>query len=124
MLTMVDPAPSSRLSVVVHVDDADPDRQRLALGNVANLLRDVGEAELNVEVVFNGPAVWGLRHAGELSELFDELTPAPVQLIACANSLAGAGIDPEELRPGVQIVPAGITHLVRRQHDGWAYVRP
>jgi len=33
-------------------------------------------------------------------------------------------LSPEALLPGVGIVPAGVAQLVRRQREGWAYLRP
>jgi len=49
-----------RLRVVVHVDEASVDRQRLALGNVATLLDDVDAAGAQIEIVCNGPAIAAL----------------------------------------------------------------
>ncbi|MGC8627077.1 MAG: DsrE family protein [Acidimicrobiales bacterium] len=109
---------------VVHVDDADLQRQRLALGNVANLLADTDMAGARVEVVFNGPAISALAVGSVLAADLSALAARGVGLLACSNSMAAAGISNAGLVPGVTVVPSGISHLVRRQHDGWAYVRP
>lgn len=113
-----------RLRVVVHVDEARPDRQRLALGNVANLLDDVGAGGAEVEIVFNGPAISALTASSELLGELSSLPARGVALLACNNSMVAAGISSDDLLSGATVVPAGISHLVRRQLDGWAYVRP
>jgi len=113
-----------RLCVVVHVDEASVNRQHLALGNVANLLDDVGPAGAEVEIVFNGPAISALTVESALVEDLSALRTRGVGLLACHNSMAAAGFSSGDLMIGVSVIPAGISHLVRRQHDGWAYVRP
>lgn len=121
------PMPSTRegaVRVVVHVDDACADRQRLALGNVANLLDDVGDDAAELEVVFNGPAISALTAGSDLMADLSTLQARGVALLACRNSMVAAGISSEDLTPGVAVIPSGISRLVRRQHDGWAYVRP
>jgi len=47
-----------------------------------------------------------------------------VIVAACENSMRSAGVTAEQLADGARIVPSGIAQLVRRQRDGWAYVRP
>ena len=118
------PTTEGAVRVVVHVDDASSDRQRLALGNVANLLDDVGAEDAEVEVVFNGPAISASTKSSELMGELSALRARGVGFLACHNSMVAGGISREDLTPGVDIVPSGISHLVRRQHAGWAYVRP
>ncbi|MCK4177240.1 DsrE family protein [Aciditerrimonas ferrireducens] len=114
----------SRPGVVVHLDEADPARQRLALANVANLLADLGPAAGPVELVVNGPgldvALQGSPLAGDLAALQGQ----GVVVAACANTLAARGLERSALLPGVHVVPAGVSELVRRQREGWAYLRP
>ncbi len=116
--------PEDHLRVLVHVDEAILNRQRLALGNVANLLDDAASPGVEIEVVFNGPAISALSLQSSLAGDLAALGARGVGLVACHNSMVSAGISSEDLITGVTVVPSGITHLVRRQHDGWAYVRP
>lgn len=118
------PSAQDLVRVVVHVDDGSAGHQRLALGNVANLLNEVGADAVGVEVVFNGPAIYALATSSELSAELSSLQTRGVELLACNNSMVAAGISSSDLLSGVTVVPSGIAHLVRRQHAGWAYVRP
>jgi intracellular sulfur oxidation DsrE/DsrF family protein len=47
-----------------------------------------------------------------------------VQFVACRNSLVGNKID-EKVLPGfVKVVPAGVTELIKKQSEGYAYIKP
>jgi intracellular sulfur oxidation DsrE/DsrF family protein len=76
---------------VVHVDEASVDRQRLALGNVANLLDDIDAAGAQVDIVFNGPAMSALTLGSTLAADLSVLRAQGVGLLACHNSMAAAG---------------------------------
>lgn len=124
--------------VVVHVDEMAC--WPLALTNLRNLLNDVGRESLRAELVANGPAVafyadlpetvekfpssWQEGFYRELIGEMSGLHSQNVQFIACANALRANHLDPARLLPLVQVVPAGITEIVRKQHEGYAYVKP
>lgn len=40
-----------------------------------------------------------------------------------AERLAGA-LDKSEMYGGIAYVKAGVTHIMKRQQEGWAYIRP
>lgn len=110
--------------MVVHVDEASADRQRLAFANVANLLDDRGGDALAVEVVLNGPGIGAVESTSPFAAELAALLGRGVVVLACANAMRSRGVSSGDLLEGVGVVPAGISHLVRRQHEGWAYVRP
>jgi intracellular sulfur oxidation DsrE/DsrF family protein len=114
----------NHVRVVIHLDDADIERQRLASDNVMNLLDDEGIASADIEVVFNGVAIWALTDQSALSAELARLRARGVVLLACKNSMRNAGISVDQLVPNVTVVSSGISHLVRRQHERWAYIRP
>ncbi len=109
--------------VAVHVADGEPGRQELVLRNVANLARDLGEGAV-IEVVALGPGLSVCLAGGELAGEVAGLIERGVGVRACANTLRAMGIGEDRLLPGVEVVPAGVGHLVRRQLEGWAYLRP
>lgn len=119
-----EPAQTPPWRVVIHVDEAGPDRQRLALGNVANLLHERGPEAVTVEVVTNGPGIGAVVSSSPVAVEVGRLLAQGVTVLACANSLRSQGVLPGDLLAGVAVVPSGISHLVRRQVEGWAYVRP
>ncbi|MGB0711960.1 MAG: hypothetical protein ACPGUC_00230 [Gammaproteobacteria bacterium] len=118
--------------VVMHLDDNDPARMNLVLNNASNLAKhyqDKGE-ELQVEVVAYGPGLMML-HAkkspvAERMGSFTDNFPS-VSFKACANTMAKmkkkTGKD-VPLFEGVEVVSGGVVHLLERQEQGWAYLRP
>lgn len=110
------------LKVVLHVNETE--KWPVAIANVSNLIKDVGEDQVRAALLANGVAVEVLRPGNELVVPLGQLAEQGVEVLACRNSLRSLGIAEGELPGFVQVVPAGITELVRRQQEGWAYVRP
>lgn len=79
--------------------------------------------EDSVEVVVQGPAVALLVHGSPLAETVGEAFERGIAIAACGNSMKSAGVELDNLLPGVVPVPAAVAHLAHRQWDGWAYVR-
>ena len=118
--------------ILLHLDEADPDRQNLVLNNASNINRyyqDKGE-EVEIEIVTYGPGLTMLvpgkspvaERVKSISQNFDN-----VSFRACANTHAKmskkAGKD-VKLMPQADMVPSGVVHLVERQQEGWIYIRP
>lgn len=108
---------------VVHLNDSDADKQAVVLRNVRNLSADLG-TDAQIELVIHGPSITltvpGHAHQQALSELL----ASGVAVAACRNSLRSQELAEADLLAGVTAVSSGVGHLVRRQHDGWAYLRP
>ena len=47
-----------------------------------------------------------------------------VHFIACRNSLVGNKIDEKLLPNFVEVVPSGVTELIKKQAEGYAYIKP
>ncbi|MGD1076474.1 MAG: DsrE family protein, partial [Thermodesulfovibrionales bacterium] len=54
----------------------------------------------------------------------ENLSKRGVLFLACRNALTAQQIGAESLPDFVTIVPAGITEIVKRQADGFAYIKP
>ncbi len=111
------------IKTVIHVDEME--KWPMALGNAQNLVAYCRETGLDwvVELVANGDAVTALRRSSAVHGLAELLAQGGA-VAACHNALRGNGIDPADLYPGVTVVPAGVVELVRRQGEGYAYIKP
>lgn len=107
----------------MHVDEDDEDKHAAALRNVSNLLDDLGE-ETEVEVVAHSGGIGLCLSDSPQADTVQTLIGRGVVIAACQNTLRGRGVDHERLAQGVVTVAAGIGELVRKQRDGWSYVRP
>jgi len=117
-------ADAARARVVVQVSEADPARWNLALNNVRNLQDDLGAANVEIEVVAYGPGIGMLKLDAPTNSRVSEAVKAGVQVAACENTMRNQKLERADMHPNVSYVPAGVTEIVRRQREGWAYLRP
>lgn len=116
-----------KLKVLFHINENE--RWEVLIGNATNLLKDVGKEGVDIAVVANGPSVSGYTDEKKLSAMKD-LAEKGAKFIACRNSLKkmcsgkDGCINEEMLSAFIQIVPAGITAIARKQTEGYAYVKP
>lgn len=110
------------LKALFHVDEVN--KWRLALTNIRNLLADTEVRGVEVELVANGPAVVSYVRDAALGNELRALANEGVRFVACRNALRGNHIAEETLPDFVQVVPAGVSELIRRQSEGFAYVKP
>jgi intracellular sulfur oxidation DsrE/DsrF family protein len=115
---------ATRARVVVQVSESDPARWNLALNNVRNLQADLGAANVEVELVSYGPGIGMLQANSAVASRIDEAVLAGVKVVACENTMKGQKLERKDMLPGIGYVPAGVVELVRKQQEGWAYLRP
>ena len=53
-----------------------------------------------------------------------ELQNKGVTLVACNKTMESQKLEPEDLLEGVKVVPSGVGELVKKQSEGWIYIRP
>ncbi len=114
------------LRAIFHLNQ--PERWQIALTNIRNLIKDVGRENLQVIVLANGGAVQALLDPDMLKEM-ESLSSEGIRFLVCRNSIrnlcsSGLCLDEESLPDFIEVVPAGITELIRRQADGYAYLKP
>lgn len=115
---------SERARVVIQVSDADPAKWNLAVNNARNVQNDLGKDKVDVEIVAYGPGLGMLRMdskvAGRLAEALDH----NIGLLACENTMRNTKVGKDQMYGGIRYVDAGVVHLMKRQREGWAYIRP
>ncbi len=116
-----------RLKVLFHINEIE--RWDTALGNIINLLKDAGEDAVDAVVLGNGPSINAYGNETKLS-VMKGLSERGVRFLACRNSLrkmcssGDSCIAEDALSSFIEVVPAGITAIIRIQSDGYAYVKP
>jgi len=117
-------ASAKRSRVVVQVSEADPARWNLALNNVRNLQEDLGAANVEIELVAYGPGIGMLKLEAVTNSRVSEAVKAGVLVSACENTMRNQKVVRADMHPDIAYVPAGVVEIVRRQQEGWAYLRP
>jgi hypothetical protein len=58
--------------------------------------------------------------SGGLAQALDD----NVGLLACVNTMENTKTPKSDMYGGISYVQAGVTHIMKRQKEGWAYIRP
>jgi intracellular sulfur oxidation DsrE/DsrF family protein len=115
----------NKYRVVFHLDEPSKGRADQVFRNIENLLADLGDNNVEVELVANGGGVKALvKDSDSRAEQIDPLAAKGVRFAACAYSLRQLGIAREALLESVEVVSSGVGELVKKQAAGWAYIRP
>ncbi|TXL66305.1 DsrE family protein [Zeimonas arvi] len=110
--------------LVVQVSDGEAQRWNMALNNIRNLQTELGAANVEVELVAYGPGVNMLKADATTANRISDAIKSGVKVVACENSLKGLKISKDEMHAEIGYVPAGVVEIMRRQQEGWAYIRP
>ena len=117
-------APAGRARVVIQVSDNDPAKWNLALNNARNVQEDLGAANVDIEIVAYGPGLAMLRDDSKVADRLGQALDKNIGLFACENTMRNQKVSRSDIYAGVKYVEAGVVHLMKRQREGWAYIRP
>ena len=111
--------------LVIQVTDNDPARWNMVLNNTKNAQDDVGGADkIDIEIVAYGPGINMLKADSVVGARVSELVKSGVKVVGCENTMKNFKLEKSEMLTTIGYVPAGITELMKKQQEGWAYVRP
>jgi len=115
---------SDHYRVVIQVSDNDPAKWNLALNNARNVQVDLGMDNVDVEVVAYGPGLAMLKADSPVASRIASATAQGVGVLACENTMRNTKVERSQIHAGVRFVDAGVVHIMKRQREGWSYVRP
>ena len=117
-------ADAGRYKVIVHVGDAEPAKWNVALNNVANLQKEIGAANIDIEVVAINAGLGMLKVDSPVGNRVADALKSGVVIVACENSMHGQKLVREDMLADIGYVKAGVVELMERQRQGYAYIRP
>lgn len=115
---------AQRQRVVLQVSDADPAKWNLALNNARNIQTDLGKDKVDVEIVAYGPGLGMLKADSKVAPRLAQALDGNIGLMACENTMRNTKTTRADMYHGISYVDAGVVHIMKRQREGWAYVRP
>lgn len=115
---------SERAKVVFQVSDNDPKKWNLALNNARNVQADLGKDNVDVEIVAYGPGLNMLKADSKVAGRLAQALDGSIGLVACQNTMRNTKVHEADMYSGISYVKAGVTHIMKRQQEGWSYVRP
>ena len=108
---------------VWQVVDGEPAMHQRLVRHVANLLADLGADGVAVEVVAHGAGLDLLLPDRDTADAVRGLQERGVAFLACENTLRSRDLEIGDLLADVGTVPSGVGAIVRRQSQGWSYLR-
>lgn len=113
-----------RAKVVFQVSDGDTAKWNLALNNAKNVQQELGADKVDIEIVAYGPGINMLKADAPVSNRVTEATQSGMKIVACENTMKGQKLTKADMNTAIGYVPAGVVELMKRQGEGWAYIRP
>jgi uncharacterized protein len=113
-----------KAKLVIQVSDNDTGKWNLALNNAKNIQKDLGKANVELEIVVFGPGIGMLKAESEVGNRVAEAVESGIKVLACQNTMRNQKLNKEDMLGSVGYVPAGVVEIMQKQHQGYAYLRP
>lgn len=108
--------------IIIQLTSGDTNVHKMVVRQVANLLAAAPNSK--IEVVCHANGIYMLvTLQTKLQSKISELKMKGVEFIACENTMLDKKITKEEIIPEAGYVKVGILEIVRKQEQGWSYVR-
>ena len=112
-----------RNRALFQVTDNDPARWNMILNNMTNLREGVGSEGAEIELVAYGPGIHMLKADSPVKQRIAEALRNGVKVNACQNTMQGMKLVPADMLPEIGYVPSGVVEVMKKQQQGWAYIR-
>ena len=117
-------ASAAKSKLVLQVSDADPAKWGLALNNAKNVQQELGAGKVDIEIVAYGPGIGMLKAEAPTANRITEATQAGIKVVACENTMTTQKLTKADMHAAIGYAPSGVVEIMKRQGEGWAYVRP
>jgi hypothetical protein len=110
--------------VVLQVSDDNPGTWNQALNVAKNVQQEYGANNVDIEIVAFGRGIGILKMDSPVANRIDEALASHINVVACENTMRGQKLTPKDMLPKIGYVPAGAIEIIKRQQEGWGYIRP
>lgn len=112
-------------SLVIQVSDNNPATWNQALNVTENVPANF-DGPIRVELVAFGQGLHMLRFESEVGPRLKKAAANGVMLRACGVTMSKMKLTPADLyqHAAIKVVPAGAVEIIKRQQQGWLYLRP
>ena len=115
---------ASKHRALIQVSDNDAQKWNLALNNARNTQDDLNADAIDLEIVVYGPGIGMLKAGSPVAPRIASAMKSGIRVLACENTMTNQKLAKSDMLPDLGYVPAGVTQLMKRQQQGWAYLRP
>lgn len=110
--------------VVFQVSSDDSKTWNLALNNAKNVQQELGAKNVEVEIVAYGPGIGMLKFDSVVANRVDEEVAEGVKVVACQITMKAQKLTKDDMVSTIGFVPSGVIELMKKQKEGYAYIRP
>jgi uncharacterized protein len=116
-------AAAAKNRALFQVTDNDPARWNMILNNMQNLREGVAGEPIEIELVAYGPGINMLKSDSSVKQRIAEALKSGVKVNGCQNTMSNMKLTPADMVPEIGYVPSGVVEVMRKQQQGWAYIR-
>jgi intracellular sulfur oxidation DsrE/DsrF family protein len=110
--------------VVIQVNEEDGRKWLAILTSIRNIQSELGKGNSAIALVAIGPGLGMLKADSVVANEVQDAIKTGVEFIACGNSMHTLHVERDDLVDGIGITKAGYVELMKRQQQGWIYLRP
>jgi intracellular sulfur oxidation DsrE/DsrF family protein len=122
--TVAGKAAATQNRIVIQINEDDAKKWNAVLANIRNIQAELGQRNAAIAVVLIGYGLGMVSAESLAANGVQDAIAAGVEFLACGNSMKAQQVEPADLVGGVKVVKAGYVELMRRQQQGWSYLRP
>jgi intracellular sulfur oxidation DsrE/DsrF family protein len=116
--------PATKNRIVIQINEDDGKKWMAVLANIRNIQAELGARNVAIAVVAIGPGLGMLAAESVAANDVQDALKTGVEFVACGNSMKAQHVARDDLVEGVSVATAGYVELMKRQQQGWSYLRP
>lgn len=114
---------ASEHKIVFELTSEDKKNWETLLNNLENVRKELGP-KTEMEVVAHGNGIGFLLKKSDFQkDRMQKLSKEGIKFLGCENTMKRKKISRDELYDFTGTVPAGLAEIIRKQKEGWAYIK-
>jgi len=109
--------------VIIQLTNSDKIVIKSLLSQIKNLIHAL-DGEVEIELACHGQSIpFVLNSENKWADGINYLLANKVNILACEQMLVGNHKSKTDLYTGINIIPSAIAAIVKRQTEGWSYIK-
>lgn len=111
----------SGYNVVIQISSDEIEVQKAILSQIQNLLNEL--PGIGIELVIHSHGIAFVLKESNWRRHLENFQQQGVNILVCKNTLDSIKLSENEVLSFTTIIPSSVAHLVKRQMEGWAYLK-
>lgn len=107
--------------ILFHLNKEDDGKK--ALNNIINLIDDLNGDYEKIELVVHSDGVKSFLKETDLKDKINKILEKKVTISLCQNTLDNSNLSSEDFISGVQLVSSGVGEIVKKEDQGYLYIK-